>query len=209
MRKKERALWLIDELKRLYPDAHCALHYQTPFQLLIATILSAQCTDERVNQVTSTLFKTYPDAKAFAAASLSELEAAVKPTGFYRNKALSILETSQKIMLEHGGETPHEMNELTALRGVGRKTASVVMGNAFGNAEGVVVDTHVGRLSRRMGLTKQTAPEKIEKDLMKVIPRSEWVLFPHLMISHGRAICKSRKAQCEQCDLSLHCPARL
>lgn len=209
MRKKQRALWLIDELKRLYPDAHCALHYQTPFQLLIATILSAQCTDERVNQVTETLFKTYPDAKAFAAADLAELEAAVKPTGFYRNKALSILESSQRILAVHNGEVPCDMQALTALRGVGRKTASVVMGNAFGAAEGVVVDTHVGRLSRRMGLTKHQNPEKVEQDLMGLIPREEWVLFPHLMISQGRSLCKARKAACEKCPLDIHCPAIL
>lgn len=209
MRKKERALWLIDELKRLYPDAHCALNYQTPFQLLIATILSAQCTDERVNQVTETLFKTYPDVFAFAEANLAELELAVKPTGFYRNKALSILETSQRLVALHQGEVPCDMQALTALRGVGRKTASVVMGNAFNAAEGVVVDTHVGRLSRRMGLTRHQQPEKVEQDLMRLIPRSEWVLFPHLMISHGRGPCKSRKADCAKCPLEHHCPALL
>jgi endonuclease III len=209
MRKKERALWLLEELKRLYPDAHCALHYQSPFQLLIATILSAQCTDERVNQVTAKLFKKYPDVHAFANADLEMLMQDVKPTGFYRNKALSILETSRAIVAEYAGETPREMKQLTALRGVGRKTASVVMGNAFDNAEGVVVDTHIGRLSRRLGLTKNQDPEKVEQDLIRLIPRSEWVLFPHLMISHGRAVCKARRAQCDRCALAVHCPAIL
>lgn len=209
MKKKERALWLLEELKRLYPDAHCALHYQTSFQLLIATILSAQCTDERVNQVTEKLFKKYPDVYAFANADLDVLTQDVKPTGFYRNKALSIFETSRIIVSEYHGETPRELKQLTALRGVGRKTASVVMGNAFNNAEGVVVDTHVGRLSRRLGLTKHQSPEKVEQDLIRLIPKKEWVLFPHLMISHGRALCKARKAQCEQCALAVHCPALL
>ena len=209
MRKKERALWLLEELKRLYPDAHCALHYQTPLQLLIATILSAQCTDERVNQVTAKLFKKYPDVYAFASADLEILMQDVKPTGFYRNKALSILETSRVIVAEYDGETPRELKQLIALRGVGRKTASVVMGNAFHNAEGVVVDTHIGRLSRRLGLTKHQSPEKVEQELMRLIPRQEWVLFPHLMISHGRAVCRARKAQCERCDLAVHCPAIL
>lgn len=209
MRKKERALWLLEELKRLYPNAHCALHYQTPFQLLIATILSAQCTDERVNQVTAKLFEKYPDAYAFASADLNVLMQDVKPTGFYRNKALSILETATTIVNDYGGETPRELKQLTALRGVGRKTASVVMGNAFDNAEGVVVDTHIGRLSRRLGLTKHQSPEKVEQDLIRLIPRSEWVLFPHLMISHGRAVCKARKAQCDHCALAIHCPAIL
>lgn len=209
MRKKERALWLLEELKRLYPEAHCALHYQTPFQLLIATILSAQCTDERVNQVTATLFEKYPDAYAFAQADLDVLMQDVKPTGFYRNKALSILETSRAIVTEYDGETPRELSQLTALRGVGRKTASVVMGNAFDNAEGVVVDTHVGRLSRRLGLTRHQDPIKVEQDLIRLIPRSAWVLFPHLMISHGRAVCKARKAQCDHCALAVHCPAIL
>lgn len=209
MKKKERALWLLEELKRLYPDAHCALHYETPFQLLIATILSAQCTDERVNQVTAKLFKKYPDVYAFANADLEVLAQDVKSTGFYRNKALSILETSRVIVAEYGGETPRELKQLTALRGVGRKTASVVMGNAFNHVEGVVVDTHIGRLSRRLGLTKHQSPEKVEQDLMRLIPKQEWVLFPHLMISHGRAVCKARKAQCEQCALAVHCPAIL
>ena len=209
MRKKERALWLLEELKRLYPEAHCALHYQTPFQLLIATILSAQCTDERVNQVTATLFEKYPDAYAFAQADLDVLMQDVKPTGFYRNKALSILETSRAIVTEYDGETPRELSQLTALRGVGRKTASVVMGNAFDNAEGVVVDTHGGRLSRRLGLTRHQDPIKVEQDLIRLIPRSAWVLFPHLMISHGRAVCKARKAQCDHCALAVHCPAIL
>ncbi len=207
MRKKERALWAIATLKSLYPDAHCALHYDTPFQLLIATILSAQCTDERVNQVTAILFEKYPTPEALANADLSILEQDVKPTGFYRNKALSILETARVIVAEHGGITPNSIPELTALRGVGRKTASVVMGNAYGHAEGVVVDTHVGRISRRLGLTKQKQATKVEQDLMKCIPREEWVLFPHLMIAHGRAVCKSRKAACDRCELAIHCPA--
>ena len=207
MRKQERAKWILITLKKAYPDAHCALNYANPFQLLVATILSAQCTDKRVNEVTATLFKKYPDPKAFASSDLSELQNDVRPTGFFRNKASAIQESSLQILSEHGGQVPNDMLALTKLKGVGRKTASVVMGNAFDNAQGVVVDTHIGRLSRRLGLSKHQSPEKVEQDLMKLIPREDWVLFPHLMIFHGRAVCTARKTLCADCVLQENCPS--
>jgi endonuclease III len=194
-------------LKDHYPDAHCALIYNNPFELMVATILSAQCTDERVNQVTLQLFKKYTSPHAFAQVDLAELEQDIRPTGFFRNKALAIQMASQEIILKHAGQVPRKMVDLIQLRGVGRKTANVVMGNAFGRAEGVVVDTHVSRLSQRLGLTQETQPEKIEKDLMRLIPEQEWVLFPHLMISHGRALCKARSPKCEACFLTALCPS--
>lgn len=206
MRVSKRVKWILQVLKQTYPDAHCALNYQNAFELLIATILSAQCTDERVNQVTESLFRIYPNPQAFADADIQELEAAIRPTGFFRNKAASIQSTSRQLLALHNGQVPCSMDALTALKGVGRKTASVVMGNAYNQAEGVVVDTHVGRLSGRLGLTQHTQPEKIEQDLMRLIPKVEWVLFPHLMISHGRAICKARKPACNQCPLQSDCP---
>lgn len=206
MRVSKRVKWILQVLKQTYPDAHCALNYQNAFELLIATILSAQCTDERVNQVTESLFQIYPNPQAFADADIQELEAAIRPTGFFRNKAASIQSTSRQLLALHDGQVPCSMDALTALKGVGRKTASVVMGNAYNQAEGVVVDTHVGRLSGRLGLTQNTQPEKIEQDLMRLIPKAEWVLFPHLMISHGRAICKARKPACNQCPLQSDCP---
>ena len=207
MRKPKKAQLITSALKQHYPDAHCALHYSNPFELMVATILSAQCTDVRVNQVTAGLFKKYTGPQDFAQADLLELEQDIRPTGFFRNKALSILQASQQILSEHGGEVPNDLAKLVALRGVGRKTANVVMGNAFGKAEGVVVDTHVSRLSQRLGLTQATQPEKIEQDLMALIPETDWVLFPHLMISHGRALCKARVPQCEGCFLALLCPS--
>lgn len=207
MRKKQRAQWILEVLKQTYPDAHCALNYSSPFELLVATILSAQCTDQRVNQVTESLFQKYCGPQDFAAADLETLQGDIRSTGFFRNKAKAIQEASQQILLEHGGEVPNDMVALTHLKGVGRKTASVVMGNAYGHAEGVVVDTHVGRLSRRLDLSRHDAPEKVERDLMGLIPQEDWVLFPHLMISHGRAICKARKPLCEHCVLAEHCPA--
>ena len=207
VRKPKKAQLIISALKQHYPDAHCALHYSNPFELMVATILSAQCTDVRVNQVTAGLFKKYTGPQDFAQADLLELEQDIRPTGFFRNKALSIQQASQQILSEHGGEVPNDLAKLVALRGVGRKTANVVMGNAFGKAEGVVVDTHVSRLSQRLGLTQATQPEKIEQDLMVLIPETDWVLFPHLMISHGRALCKARVPQCECCFLALLCPS--
>lgn len=207
MRKKERVRWVLSELSAAYPDAHCELNYQTPFELLVATILSAQCTDVRVNQVTPNLFERYPDPRAFAEASLPELEEAVRPTGFFRNKAAAIQGTAQQLLKLYGGEVPNQMDALVKLPGVGRKTASVVMGNAYGQAEGVVVDTHVSRLSQRLGLTKASAPEKIEQDLIRLIPKELWVVFPHWMIAHGRSICKARKPLCELCPLAVSCPS--
>lgn len=207
MRKQARAIWALDILKSSYPDADCALHYRTPFELLVATILSAQCTDERVNQVTANLFEKYPGPQAFAEAELDELEQDVRPTGFFRNKAKSIQGTAQEILRLHAGEVPNDMQALVALPGVGRKTASVVMGNAFGKAEGVVVDTHVGRISKLLKLTKHDNPVKIEQDLMKLIPEADWVLFPHLMIAHGRAVCKARRPRCQECPLNSECPS--
>lgn len=198
---------LLRILKQSYPDARCALNYKNPFELMVATILSAQCTDERVNQVTATLFQKYPSPKAFAEAELLDIAEDIRPTGFFRNKAESIQKASQQILLLHQGEVPRQMEDLIKLRGVGRKTANVIMGNAFGFAEGVVVDTHVSRLSQRLGLTREIQPEKIEKDLMQLIPASEWVLFPHLMIAHGRTICKARKPVCEKCPLASQCPS--
>lgn len=207
MQHSQRVKRILKVLKQTYPDAHCALNYRNPFELLVATILSAQCTDERVNQVTENLFRVYPDPQAFADADIAALEAAVHPTGFFRNKAAAIQSTSRQLLALHGGEVPCSMQALTALKGVGRKTASVVMGNAYNQAEGVVVDTHVGRLSVRLGLTQHSQPEKIEQDLMRLIPKVDWVLFPHLMISHGRAICKARKPLCGQCPFQSDCPA--
>ncbi|PIQ26753.1 endonuclease III [bacterium (Candidatus Blackallbacteria) CG17_big_fil_post_rev_8_21_14_2_50_48_46] len=198
---------ILEQLKQAYPDAHCALFFSSPHELMVATILSAQCTDERVNQVTQSLFKKYRSPQAFADADLAELEQDVRSTGFFRNKAASIKHSAQQLLELHQGLVPNQMKALTALSGVGRKTANVIMGNAFGYAEGVVVDTHVSRLSQRLGLTQQTQPEKIEKDLMAQVPEQDWVLFPHLMISHGRAVCKARKPLCKQCCLRQYCPS--
>lgn len=195
------------ELARLYPDAHCALVHQSPFQLLIATILSAQCTDRTVNKVTPALFARYPDSQAFADASVEEVEQFIKPTGFFRNKARNIIACSQAIMNEHGGQVPDSLEALTKLPGVGRKTANVVLGDAFG-IPGVVVDTHVHRLSRRIGLTTLDTPEKIEQDLMKLFPPEEWTLLGHRLIFHGRQVCDAKKPQCEVCTLREFCLRR-
>jgi endonuclease-3 len=188
-----------------YPDAHCALHHEGPLQLLIATILSAQCTDARVNLVTPALFARYPDAHAFATADVSELERAIQSTGFYRNKARNIIACCKGLVENHGGEVPATMEQLCPLAGVGRKTANVVLGTAFG-VPGITVDTHVGRLSRRMGLTTEEDPEKVERDLMALIPRKEWTMFSHRMIFHGRQVCHARKPKCEGCTLAAVCP---
>jgi endonuclease-3 len=194
-KKKARALELLRLLYTYYPNPHCELDYETPFQLLIATILSAQCTDVRVNQVTKVLFKEYPDAKSMSEAPLEELEELVRPTGFFRNKALSISETSKTLMKTYNGEVPKTMEELLTLRGAARKTANVVLGNAFGMNEGVVVDTHVGRLSNRFGLSSSSNPIIIEQDLMALFPQEEWTNLSHLLILHGRAACKARFAK--------------
>ena len=196
---------VIEQLQELYPDARCALDFRTPLELLVATILSAQCTDERVNKVTPALFATYPDAAVFAAADPAALEKAIHSTGFFRNKAKSIREASADIVAKHGGQVPRTLEDLTALRGVGRKTANVVLGNAYG-VPGVVVDTHVTRLSHRLGLTNETDPVKIEFALMPLVPRELWTLFSHWLILHGRAVCNARKPLCSQCPLAPHCP---
>jgi endonuclease-3 len=195
-------------LKRIYPDAHCALHFSTPLQLLIATILSAQCTDERVNQVTPALFARCPDAASLAAISQKELEKIIHSTGFYRAKARSLRSCAASLVAEHDGKVPRTMEALHKLAGVGRKTANVVLGNAFGLAEGVVVDTHVGRLSRRMGLTRHLDPVKVESALVRLIPKEDWTLVSHLLIAHGRRRCMARKPNCADCELRKLCPQR-
>lgn len=194
-------------LRRAHPDARCALVHENPHQLLVATILSAQCTDERVNQVTSSLFAEYPTPVALAEADRTELEEAVRSTGFYRQKARYIQESSQIIVREHGGQVPDNMEELLALPGVARKTANVVLAVAFGIAEGVVVDTHVKRLSRRLGWTGEKSPEKIERDLMALVPRSDWIDISHLLIFHGRRLCSARRPNCPECPLNDLCPS--
>lgn len=203
---KRRAMRIYCKLEELYPDATCALTHSNPFQLLVATILSAQCTDKRVNMVTPALFKQYPDAAAMAKAKPGDLEELIKTTGFFRNKAKSIKGASQKIAGEFNDEVPHSMDELLTLPGVARKTANVVLGNAFNINVGIVVDTHIGRLSQRMGFTEHKDPKKIEQDLMRLFPQKSWTMLAHLLIFHGRAICSARKPQCEQCTLKKMCP---
>ena len=207
MTSSERAKKLVEALPKVYPDAHCELDFKTPLQLLIATILSAQCTDKRVNMVTPALFKRYRSAADFAKAKPADLEKAIQSTGFFRNKAKSIRAASAAIEREHGGKVPQTMAELHALPGVGRKTANVVLGNAFGINEGIVVDTHVVRLSQRLGLTKQKDPEKIERDLMKLIPRKHWTDWSHWLIWHGRRRCFARKPDCRHCEVLELCPS--
>ena len=213
-RKKKRgkeleahALEILARLKREYPDAHCELDYETPLQLLIATILSAQCTDKRVNMVTPELFRTFPDAGSLAAADPEKLEELIKSTGFFRNKTKSLLGMSSALSESHGGAVPATMEELVELPGVGRKTANVVLGNAFGLNVGVVVDTHVGRLSIRLGLTNETDPVKVEQALMPLFPRDDWTLVSHLLIFHGRQICIARSPKCASCVLNDLCPS--
>jgi len=201
-----RATSLLAMLARIYPDAHCELDHRNPLELLVATILSAQCTDKRVNLVTAELFKSYRTAADFAQAPLPDLEAAVKSTGFFRNKAKNIQACCRQLVEKHGGEVPRTMAELTALPGAGRKTANVVLGNAFDINVGVVVDTHVARLSQRLGLTRETTPEKIELDLMKLVPQADWARFSHWLIWHGRRRCDARKPDCAGCELQSLCP---
>ena len=198
---------VIAGLEGLYPDVDCELYRETPFQLLCATILSAQTTDERVNQVTPTLFARFPDAPSMAAAPLPVLEDIVRSTGFYRQKAKNIKATALLLTERHGGEVPRNLEDLVALPGVARKTANVVLGTAFEIAAGVVVDTHVQRLAMRLGLTRENTPEKIEQDLMKVIPPKSWIRFSHQLIWHGRRVCYARKPDCEHCSLAPHCPS--
>ena len=204
--KKRLAAKVVEGLRATYPDAVCALDHHSPLQLLIATILSAQCTDERVNMVTPVLFARYPTAAELAEAPTGAIERIIQSTGFFRNKAKSIKACCEKIVAEHGGEVPRELKTLVQLPGVGRKTANVVLGTAFGIPSGVVVDTHVQRISRRLGLTTHTTPEKIEADLMQLLPRAEWIDYSHRMIHHGRRVCKARKPLCDQCSLNDICP---
>ena len=201
----ERVRLILQKLDEAYPGASCALTHENPFQLLISTILSAQCTDVRVNQVTQTLYRKYPNAKAFAYANPTELEQDIRPTGFFRNKTKSIMGASKQIVEELRGEVPRSMEELLKLPGVARKTANVVLGTAFGIASGVVVDTHVLRVSRRLDLTKNTDPKKVEQDLIQVLPREKWILFSHQLIWHGRRVCQARKPKCLECNLEAIC----
>ena len=205
--KIERATKIIAALQRTYPDAHCELNFSNSLELLVATILSAQCTDKRVNIVTAELFKKYRSANDFADAPLAEIEEAVKTTGFFRNKAKNIHACCRKLVELHGGEVPRTMDELTSLAGVGRKTANVVLGNAFGINVGVAVDTHVTRLSNRLGLTKQTDAVKIEQELMQLVPQKQWALFSHWLIWHGRRRCIARKPDCANCEIKDRCPS--
>lgn len=204
---KVRSPAILDRLKHAYPDARCALDHRNPFELLVATILSAQTTDVRVNLVTPKLFSRYPNAAALARARQADVEAIIKSTGFFRNKARSIIGMAQALVADHGGKVPGTMDELLTLPGVGRKTANVVLGNAFGLNEGVVVDTHVARLSKLLGLTRQTDPVKIEQALMKLFPRDDWALLSHLLIFHGRRVCIARRPKCGECVLADLCPS--
>jgi endonuclease III len=205
LKKRARAVERL--LRKEYPDAKCELDYRNAFELTAATILSAQCTDKRVNMVTPVLFRRFPDAFALAAADQGEVEEIIKSTGFFRNKAKSLIGMAKAVVANHGGEIPRTMDELFALPGIGRKTANVVLGNAFDMNEGVVVDTHVARLSKLLGLTRQTDPVKIELDLMQLFPRRSWALLSHLLIWHGRRICIARKPRCGECVLNRICPS--
>jgi endonuclease-3 len=203
----EHAREIYDRLAEHYPDAKCALDFRTPYQLLVATILSAQCTDKRVNMVTPALFKRYRTPAAMADANPEELEEMIRSTGFYRNKTKSLLGMSRALVERHRGRVPDQLDALVKLPGVGRKTANVVLGNAFDLNEGVVVDTHVARLSQRLGFTRQTDPVKIEADLMRLFPSERWTMLAHLLIEHGRRICVARKPKCENCFLNDVCPS--
>jgi endonuclease-3 len=202
---RERALRIVRRLARAYPEAGCALHHEGPFELLVATILSAQCTDKMVNRVTPALFRRYPDAEALAGADPAELERLIRPTGFYRQKAKSLLHASRDIVERFSGRVPGTMEELLTLRGVARKTANVVLGNAFG-VPGLTVDTHMKRIHRRLGLTRHEDPVKIEQDVMELVPRRHWTLYSHRMIHHGRVCCEARRPRCEACPLRPDCP---
>jgi endonuclease-3 len=206
-KKQERAADIVVRLKQMYPKAKCSLDFTNAFELLIATMLSAQSTDVRVNIVTKSLFRKYPDPQSFAQAGQVEMERDVKQTGFYRNKAKAVINASKAIVEQHDGEVPRTMDELTALPGVGRKTANVVLSNAFKIAVGVVVDTHVTRVANRLGLTASDDAVKIEQDLMKLIPQKEWTNFSHRLIAHGRTICIARKPKCAECGLNELCPS--
>ncbi len=207
MNRKQRATWLLGRLPELYPDAHCALLFRSPWELLVATVLSAQCTDKRVNLVTPVLFDRLPSVESFAAVSQEELESLIHSTGFFRNKAKNLRACAVALLRDYGGEVPKELSSLESLPGVGRKTANVILGNAFGINEGMVVDTHIGRLSRRLGLSGHNDPKKVEADLIKLFPRDSWKDLSHWLISHGRAVCAARKPACVSCPLASHCPS--
>ena len=204
---KERAPEIYRRLEREYPDAECALDHRNPYELLVATILSAQCTDKRVNMVTPALFAKYPDAERMSTANPDELQEMIKSTGFFRNKTKSLLGMSSAVVEKHSGNVPDRMEDLVKLPGVGRKTANVVLGNAFGRDEGVVVDTHVTRLSNRLALSREADPVKIEQDLMALFPQNQWTMVAHLLISHGREICDARRPLCEKCVVNDLCPS--
>ena len=204
--RKQRAKSVIRILKKIFPEAECALHHESAFQLLVATILSAQCTDERVNQSTPELFREYPDPVALAASSQADVERIVRPLGFFRNKATNIRGMAQGLIDRFDGEIPQDIEQLTSLPGVGRKTASVVLGTWYGIPSGVVVDTHVRRITNLLGLTTSQNPEIIERDLMQIVPKSEWINFSHRLIHHGRQTCIARRPQCTACDLLKYCP---
>lgn len=205
--RKERAGKIYELLEAEYPEAKTALAHADPFQLAVATILSAQCTDERVNQVTPELFRRYPDPESLASAEQEDVEEIIRSTGFYRNKARNLVGMARTLVEEHGGQVPRSLKELTRLPGIGRKTANVILGNAFGVDEGVVVDTHVKRLSGRLGFSGEKTPEKIEGDLMKLFPRERWTPLSHLLIFHGRNVCKARKPRCRECLVAALCPS--
>jgi endonuclease-3 len=202
-----RARTVFTRLRRLYPDAKCELDYRSPFELAVATVLSAQCTDKRVNMVTPVLFAKYPDAAALAAARLPDVESIVRSTGFFRSKARSITGLARAVVEQHGGRLPESMDALVVLPGIGRKTANVILGNAFGRNEGVVVDTHIGRLSRRLGFSRHDDPVKVERDLMALFPKRSWTLLAHLLIWHGRRTCAARAPKCDGCRLADLCPS--
>jgi endonuclease-3 len=207
LEEKQRTRKIIARLKKEYPDAECSLRHTNPLELLVATILSAQCTDERVNIVTADLFRKYRDCEDYTKVPQVELEGDIRSTGFYRNKAKAIQGACKLICEQHDGRVPDRIEELLALPGVARKTANVVLGNAFGITSGVVVDTHVGRLSQRLGLTDNNQPEKIERDLMELVPKKDWIDFSHLLIYHGRKVCKARTPLCDQCVVEAYCPS--
>jgi endonuclease-3 len=204
--RRARALEILARLRQEYPDAHCELDHRNPFELLVATILSAQCTDARVNLVTPALFERYPDAASLAAARQEDVEELIRSTGFFRNKARSLIGMAQALVAEHGGNVPATMEQLRPLPGVGRKTANVILGNAFGINAGVTVDTHVKRITNLLGLTRHTDPEKVEQDLMELFPQDDWALLSHLLIWHGRRICIANRPECGECVLRQLCP---
>jgi endonuclease-3 len=206
-KKRERAAVIVGILKKTYPNAKCSLNFKTVHQLMVATILSAQCTDERVNLTTPALFERYPNVKAFAEADIAELEALIKSTGFFHNKAKSVKNSAIALMEKFGGRMPKQLDLLVTLPGVGRKTGSVILGAGFGLAEGIVVDTHVTRLANLLKLTSHREAVKIEQDLVKTIEQKDWIVFSHLMIDHGRAVCIARRPRCSECPISSHCPS--